>query len=507
MTTPVIPFYQPHLSPTIPTVIGNKDYLEFRAQLERIDDLLIKGGVEQHFVQSCLQQKEKELTDILEKSEENSKGQLSARCTKMLAKMARIALRCTIARELTGESYRDFTNRLADSYLFQRFCLIDHLAVRRVPTKSTLERYDKLVGEDAIRKVIDHLNLQACSPVKEGDKHPLDLEKPINLEEAFIDCTCVKANIHFPVDWVLLRDAVISLISAIIVIRRHGLKNRIVEPESFISKINKLCIQMTHSRRKKNAKKERKRIFRLMKKLVKKVSKHGERYRELLKSGREDTDLSEKEAAKIIDRLDNILKQLPEAVNQAHERIISERLVKNEDKILSLYETEIHVIIRGKAGAEVEFGNTLVLVEQKDGVIIDYNLIKDQAPADSKLLFSSLDRIHETFGAYPEAIGGDRGFDSCDVREFLAGKPIYNGICPKSPKLLEDRQTDEKFRRLQKRRSQTEARIGIFKNSFLGRPLRSKGFKHRKLSAAWAVLTHNLWCLARLPCCEQLEAA
>jgi hypothetical protein len=213
--------------------------------------------------------------------------------------------------------------------------------------------------------------------------------------------------------------------------------------------------------------------------------------------------LSENEAARIVVSLDNILNQLPQAIQQAHERIIGERLVKNEDKILSLYEKDIHVIVRGKAGAEVEYGNTLVLVEQKDGVIVDYNLIEDQPPGDPKLLLPSLERIHKTFGGYPNTIGSDRGFDSADVRDFLTEQTIYNGVCPKSPAGLEKRRNEEKFCRLQKRRSQTEGRIGIFKNCFLGRPLRSKGFAHRELSVAWSVLTHNLWCLARLPCIEQ----
>jgi len=503
MTKSVIPFYQPHLNAPLPTVIGHKDYKEFRSQLERIDELLIRGGVEEKFVELCIEHKEKELTKLIKNSEDNSKTQLSAKQTKMLGKVARCALRCSIARELTGASYRDFSNRLADSYLFQRFCLIDQLAVIKPPSKSTLQRYEKLVREDSLRKVIDYLNLQAGTPLKETDKHPLNLEQPLDLEESFIDCTCIKANIHFPVDWVLLRDAVISLISAIIVIRSHGLKNRIVEPKRFITRINNLCIQMGNSRRKKNAKKERKRLFRLMKELVKAVQKHGERYRELLNLRREDTDLSEKQAAQIIKRLDNILNQLPQAIKQANERIIGERLVKNEDKILSLHEDEIHVIVRGKAGAEVEYGNGLVLVEQKQGIIIDYDLIKDQPPADTSLVLPSLERIHETFGIYPDAIGGDRGFDSGDVRKFLANKSIYNGICPKSPKLLKERQEEEKFRRLQKRRAQTEARIGILKNSFLGRPLRSKGFENKELSVGWAVLAHNLWSLARLLCCEQ----
>ena len=58
---------------------------------------------------------------------------------------------------------------------------------------------------------------------------------------------------------------------------------------------------------------------------------------------------------------------------------------------------------------------------------------------------------------------------------------------------------------MQERRSQTEGRIGIVKNQFLGRPLRVKGFAHRELAVAWGVLTHNLWVLARLPQVEKLQ--
>ena len=55
-----------------------------------------------------------------------------------------------------------------------------------------------------------------------------------------------------------------------------------------------------------------------------------------------------------------------------------------------------------------------------------------------------------------------------------------------------------RFARLQRRRAQTEARIGILKRQFLGTPMRAKGFDHRALALAWGVLTHNLWMLARL---------
>lgn len=62
------------------------------------------------------------------------------------------------------------------------------------------------------------------------------------------------------------------------------------------------------------------------------------------------------------------------AIKQAHERIIGGRLVTTEDKILSLYDKDAHVIVRGKLGGEIEFGQGLILVEQTDGLIIDWYL-------------------------------------------------------------------------------------------------------------------------------------
>ena len=62
---------------------------------------------------------------------------------------------------------------------------------------------------------------------------------------------------------------------------------------------------------------------------------------------------------------------LPQVIEQAHQRIIAGRLVKNHKKILSVYERDITVIVRGKAGAQVEFGNELFIAESPGGMIID----------------------------------------------------------------------------------------------------------------------------------------
>jgi IS5 family transposase len=337
------------------------------------------------------------------------------------------------------------------------------------------------------------------------------LEKALDIDALFLDTSCVKADIHFPVDWVLLRDAVRTLMKAVALIRKQGLKNRMGEPSAFIREINRLSIEMTHTRRRPESRKARKQVLRLMKKLLKKIDRHARKHRDLLENERERTDLTEAQAAVIIKRIDGIREQLPEAIRQAHERIIGGRLVPNGEKILSLYEPDIHVLVRGKAGAEVEFGNTLLLAEQQQGVIVDWKLIKDQSPADSKLVPDCLDRFEEVFGSSPDAMAGDRGFDSKRNRRRLEKDEVYNAICPRSVIDLRERMKEDEFVRLQTRRAQTEPRIAIFKNGFLGRPMRSKGFVHRENRVAWAVLAHNLWVIARLPQAEaqseELDAA
>jgi hypothetical protein len=80
-----------------------------------------------------------------------------------------------------------------------------------------------------------------------------------------------------------------------------------------------------------------------------------------------------------------------------------------------------------------------------------------------------------------------------------------NGICPKSVTDLQERMLDEGFMDIQRRRAQTEGRIGILKNDFLGPVLRNKGFESREREVAWAVLAHNLWVLARLLRAQQKD--
>ena len=419
------------------------------------------------------------------------------------AKVARKALRHAILLAVTGLSVRELAMRLPDSPLFAWFTGSVQIDGVRPASKSTIERFEKMFAEDDVAQLVHDLNRLAMDATAAP---ALLLEKPLDVEEVFADTTCVEANIHFPVDWVLLRDAARTLTKAVSLIRAQGLVNRMSSPAQFMRQMNQLCIEMTHAGRTKDARRTRKAVLRKMKKLAKVISRHAQRHCDLLVAEREKTAWSAAQVQQVLARIRNVLEQLPAAIHQAHERLIGERQVKNADKILSLYEPDVRVIVRGKAGSAVEFGNGLYLAEQAQGLIVDWAFIREQPPSDGSLVAGSLVRIEANY-ARPGAFVADRGFHSKANAARLESAGVFNAICPKSVRDLQKRlEDDPRFRQLQTRRGSTEARVAILTNDYVGTPLRSKGFKNRSARVLWCILAHNLWKLAAMAAARRREA-
>jgi hypothetical protein len=250
----------------------------------------------------------------------------------LFQRTASVALRVTLARTICGGSYRSFAARLADSTLLQWFCRMERMGrLAKIPGKSQLQRYQGMVRESELREVVEGLLESAAE-----EDSPLELKERVELGTQFLDSTCVKLNIHYPTDWVLLRDATRTLMKATILIRRRGLKVRMREPREFLKGMNRLSMEMSKNARRAGSRRARKTTLRRMKRAVKTLQAHARRHRDLLAQRWTETELSQAEAQQIIDRMETILERLPHAVKQAHERIIGGRQVLNEEKILSL---------------------------------------------------------------------------------------------------------------------------------------------------------------------------
>jgi len=480
----------------IPEDFGNAEYRQERKLLIAINDIIVTSDLEcpiiEYFLDVAYANKYISVYGTGKSPELNSNERLNVHVNAVMA------LRMSVLRKRLNLSLRKFSLALSHSDLYKWFCCINRFALPKVPGKSTVGDLENSLPPELIEEVERRLFHIA------QDETSVILCEPLDFSRSYFDCTCISANIHHPVDWILLRDATRTLMKATARIRKVGLCQRMpIEPGMFISKMNKLCMGMTFAKRKKGAKQLRKGILRKMKKLMKRVCKHAMNHLKLLENKWEISEISRSQAKDILKQITNVTDKLDTAVRNAHERIIGERQVANKDKILSLYENDVNVIVRRKTGAEVEFGNTLYLAEQSDGMIIDWKFFRAQASSDSKMLKESHKRIEDRLGVEVKLMAGDRGFDSKANRKYLENNDIFNAVCPRNPALLAGRLEENKFREAQNRRSQTEARISILSNCFCGSPMKQKGFENRYVHMGLSILSHNLWVLARLKIAQE----
>lgn len=469
------------LRPALTRVGANKDYASFRDQLAAVDHLLKGSHLEAMAIDFAL--------EGLEQAEEPQR--------RRRAEFALKALRAETLRMLLGNpAFRPFSRTVAASDLLAGFCGVLQLDGIRGVSKSTLERMSKFFPAPLVRQMKQVL-LEMCGEADRAKE--IGLAEPMAMDTCLVDTTCLETNIHYPVDWKMLKDVAGTLLQATKLIRTAGLRHRMPGgPEAFAREMNQHCIAMTHTGRKADGRRARKAVLRAMKALLQSIAAHARRHRDLLEQHRGDTEYSEAQAHQILARIDWMLAQMPAVIRQAHERIIAGRPVPADQKILSVYELDTQLIVRGKAGKDVEFGNTFFLAESPQGLILDWELYRQTAPAEWRQLQDSIARQTAFDLSAPiTAAVADRGFSAQAGASQLQERAIYDAVCPRSPRELSRRMRERRFARLQRRRGSTEGRVAIFKQRCAGR-LRSRGFAHRYLAVAWAVLGHNLWIVARL---------
>ena len=173
-----------------------------------------------------------------------------------------LALRMSILRKRLGLSLRKFSLVLSHSDLYKWFCDINRFCIPKVPGKTKVGELENSIPLSLTEEIERQLF--------RATRYSQVFDEPLDFSRSYVDCTCIRANIHYPIDWVLLRDSTRTLMKATARIRKYGLLHRMpFEPCVFISKMNKLCMEMTFAKRRKGAKKLRKAVLRKMKKLLK----------------------------------------------------------------------------------------------------------------------------------------------------------------------------------------------------------------------------------------------
>ena len=462
-------------------IVISKEMQEYWDFYNTLEAQIQKNGLEADYAQRYMELKKIALEEYLKSK--NKPLHIPDKKLDSFYYEGERAFRINLVQQFENVSYRGLHILLASNYFLQNFCRLSNLDKIVIPSKSLLQKYATLLSEEQLSKNYE------C-----GVQNIFAGNSSYEPGDLYGDTTCIQANMHYPVDWLFIVDGIRTMLKAIKLIRKQGLKKRMDCPDSFMTKINKFSIEMSGATRTQDAKRKRKAALRKMKDLEKTVRQHGQRHLDLFARSWEETEYAEGEAVQIINRLEKTIEIMPAIVWQAHERIIGERQVNNAEKILSLYQDNVHVIVRKKIGAQREFGNQLLLVEQADGFIVDYSFNKDKIEHDSKMVPGIIERFKTRFSnKAPDSFCGDRGFSSPNNSKLLTKENVFNAICPKSVPELTERLKEDAFRTKLKRRGPNEGRIAIFKSKFSKLVLRVKGYTNRHKAILWGLIAHNLF--------------
>lgn len=490
----IIPIQTEFSSPRVFLKCG-PNYNTMVQDLDFISDTIRSSGIEPKIMQH-----------FLDRLSDSNKGKALSRNKIIKAqKKGLFILYAMVLRDYLKLSLRGFERVLAASELFQSFCGINSWACIDIPTHQEINALENSLSDSLLRAI--NVMLVKDVVLNEMQTKKLGLERKFDLNKVLTDSTCIKANIHYPVDYLLMRDMIRTSMLKIERIREVGLKLRMpCTPKEWLSQTNSLIIEMSMASRKIDSMKRRKRIFRAMKRLFKQAMSHVERYLDGFEKNYHRYEISTIKAESIVISLKEILSQKDEVVSIANRRIIKEEKVDSEDKILSIYEKDVNIIIRNKDGSKVEFGNTLQFVEQSDGFIIDYELLKDPSKGDAEGCIDSLNRIVLNYGEVAKSLKhliADRGYDAKKLKDHVDQinekykiKLEYD-VLPRNPKQLKEKMKDKKYAKLHTRRSSTEAKVAHVK-IITDNPMKQKGIRNRQIHLGIAVFSHNLMKLARI---------
>jgi transposase, IS5 family len=186
---------------------------------------------------------------------------------------------------------------------------------------------------------------------------------------------------------------------------------------------------------------------------------------------------------------------------QARQRVIEEQPVANAEKVFSIFEPHTELLIRGKAGKNIEFGH-MIQIQQVDGKFITGYNVFEIRPDESMLIRPALEEHKALFGNYPERISADKGYyeDMESIHALEAIVPTIS-IAKKGGRTAAEveREREPAFKDGQRFRAGIEGTISFLKRSLGLFRCFNKGWNHFCSTVGMAIFAHNILLLAKQP--------
>ena len=161
---------------------------------------------------------------------------------------------------------------------------------------------------------------------------------------------------------------------------------------------------------------------------------------------------------------------------------------------VSLHDPDARPIAKGRLGKPVEFGHKAQVVDNADGVVLDYS-VEQGNPADAPQLTPAVQRVIKRTGRTPRTVTADRGYGEKKVEDELYDLGVRHVVIPRRGKPSQARRAVEHrpaFRRTVKWRTGIEGRISTLKRGYGWDRTRIDTTEGARIWAGHGVLAHNL---------------
>jgi IS5 family transposase len=390
-------------------------------------------------------------------------------------------LRLMYLKHRYGLGYEVLVKEVSDSLAWRRFC---HLSLDdKVPDSTTLIKLTHKYGEDTVRALNEALVLK----LKES--------KVIRGKKLRIDTTVVESDIHYPTDTGLLNDGIRVITRAVTRLKGlvPGIGKQFVKHTRKAKKLYLGLVKVKKGRTGKDAQ-TLKETQRQMVKISEKVIADAQAVQEELALQKEKSPRVEGLSRRLGDGIEGLEK----VVWQTKEVIKGKRHLAR--RLVSLFDAGARPIRKGKARPDTEFGRKVLIGETDHGIISVYQVLEEN-PADVTLLKTGVKGHRRLFRKRLKAVAGDRGFYSQANEDWLKSGGVKQVSIPKRGKADEDRRRYQRqswFKRLQRFRAGSEAKISLLKRKFGLRRSLMRGDSGTGIWVGQGIFTQNLWQAARI---------
>jgi IS5 family transposase len=163
-------------------------------------------------------------------------------------------------------------------------------------------------------------------------------------------------------------------------------------------------------------------------------------------------------------------------------------------RLVSLHDPDARPIRKGRIDKPVEFGYKAQVLDNDDGVIVDYTVEYGAVP-DGPQLAPAIERVRRRAGRVPRAVTADRGYGQPAVERDLQQLGVQVIAIPRQARTSPARKAVEHgrgFRKLVKWRTGCEGRISYLKRGYGWDRTRLDGRQGAAIWCGHGVFAHNL---------------